>query len=94
MTKIKFTEAMPSKISFMSKRCRNMNCPNYVFVHNRLHVGICDGVLSAFVTWDDGIVSIPVDKSFADDFEAFECSFKTMFNILACLLVKAGTCPF
>lgn len=82
------------RLEVRSIRSINMNCKNYMFVHKRLRIGICDGVLSAFIPWDDGIVSIPVTEEYADSFENYECSFNSMFNLLAALLVKAGSCPF
>lgn len=94
MTKfVSKTKSRP-RLEVRSIRSINMNCKNYMFIHKRLHIGICDGVLSAFVPWDDGLITIPVTEEFATSFENYECSFDSMFNLLAALLVKAGTCPF
>ncbi len=94
MTKRVIKNSSKPRLEVRSVRSINMNCKNYMFVHKRLHIGVCDGVLSAFIPWDDDIVNIPVTEEFADSFENYECSFDTMFNLLAALLVKAGTCPF
>lgn len=90
----KFIKTKKPRLEVRSVRSINMNCKNYMFIHKRLHVGIVDGVLSAYIPWDDGIISITVTEEFASDFENYECSFDSMFNLLASLLVKAGTFPF
>lgn len=94
MTKtVSKTKSKP-RLEVRSIRSINMNCKNYMFVHKRLRIGYRDGVLSAFIPWDDGSFGIPVTEEFATSFENYECSFNSMFNLLAALLVKAGSCPF
>lgn len=88
------TNKTKPRLEVRSIRSINMNCKNYMFIHKRLRIGICDGVLSAFISCDNGNVSIPVTEEYADSFEKYECSFNSMFNLLAALLVKAGSCPF
>ncbi len=94
MTRRVIKTSSKPRLEVRSIRSINMNCKNYMFIHKHLRIGVRDGVLCAFIPWDDIIVYIPVTKEFADSFDNYECSFDSMFNLLAALLVKAGTCPF
>lgn len=85
------------RFSFDSVIVHNMNCSEYVFLHNRMYAlrsgdsyYVC---LDSFL-FDGNPVKISVTKSSFDSFLSFEMKFSTLLNLFASLCMKAGELPF
>lgn len=84
-----------NKISLPSVRVRNMNCPEYVALHNRMY-SFC-GNSAYYVCLVSSVsesVMIPVTDVAFNEFVHYEMKFSDMLNLFAALCMKNVKVPF
>lgn len=84
------------KFSIQSLQVKNMNCAEYMLVHNRMYILSSSNDNFYICLHQDRVdaVKIPITMNAFQEFISFEMEFGVMLNLFAALCMRAGSLPF